>query len=129
MLVVVKIPVQKHLNSINVIHNRRTVHDTQYLRVRVVSVVTSVYYGLTRANTIGECVMGKGNVCPQKIKHGTLFQRVMARINGMAALGTRRFLGYCTFHHRYFVDWLHSKQEIRCPVCDREWLMKRTPAR
>jgi hypothetical protein len=32
------------------------------------------------------------------------------------------FLGYCKEHRTYFLDYEHTNGEIRCPLCDEEWL-------
>jgi hypothetical protein len=53
----------------------------------------------------------------------TRLQRLAARID-RAHLGNGVFLGRCTRHHVYFLDRLHTRDEIRCPLCDAEWLLE-----
>ena len=32
------------------------------------------------------------------------------------------YLGYCKEHRTYFLDHEHTNGDIRCPLCDEEWL-------
>jgi len=34
------------------------------------------------------------------------------------------FLGYCKRHKTYFLDLEHTNGVIRCPICDKAWLLK-----
>ncbi len=34
------------------------------------------------------------------------------------------FLGYCKRHKTYFLDLEHTNGDIRCPICDKIWLLK-----
>jgi DNA-directed RNA polymerase subunit RPC12/RpoP len=34
------------------------------------------------------------------------------------------FLGYCKRHKTYFLDYEHTNGDIRCPICDKKWLLK-----
>lgn len=53
----------------------------------------------------------------------TSLQRLVARFD-RAHLGNGIFLGHCARHRVYFLDRLHTHDEIRCPLCDAEWLLK-----
>jgi hypothetical protein len=50
-------------------------------------------------------------------------QRLAARIDRVH-LGNGVFLGHCARHNVYFLDRLHTHDEIRCPLCDAEWLLE-----
>lgn len=52
-----------------------------------------------------------------------ILKQLMARID-RAKIDDNLFLGYCKIHKKYFVDHNHTKEEIRCPICDVEWLIK-----
>jgi hypothetical protein len=49
--------------------------------------------------------------------------RLKARIDD-ASVGHGLFLGYCTLHEKYYLDHKHTNGEIRCPICDTQWLAK-----
>ena len=34
------------------------------------------------------------------------------------------FLSYCKPHKTYFLDLEHTNGELRCPICDKNWLKK-----
>jgi hypothetical protein len=51
-----------------------------------------------------------------------LLQRLKARITTMH-VGNKLFLGYCKQHKKYFLDYEHMDGNIRCPTCDKIWLM------
>lgn len=53
----------------------------------------------------------------------TRLQRLVARID-RANLGNGIFLGHCARHRVYYLDRLHTNDEIRCPLCDAEWLLE-----
>lgn len=48
-----------------------------------------------------------------------LLKKLQARLCGQCRLVTNLYLGYCQVHQIYFVDFLHSNDVIRCPICDR----------
>ena len=48
-------------------------------------------------------------------------KRLMAR-SGMAHVGNQLFLGHCNIHKKYYLDRKHTKDVIRCPICDTQWL-------
>ena len=48
-------------------------------------------------------------------------QRLYAIIN-RSQIDEDLFLGYCREHRTYFLDHEHTNGEIRCPLCDEEWL-------
>ena len=52
-----------------------------------------------------------------------LSKRIQARMS-RCDLGHNRYLGYCHLHKKYFVDHLHTNWEIRCPLCEENWLAK-----
>lgn len=60
---------------------------------------------------------------PQQV-HGNDFkflQRLRA-ICDRTRITDNLFLGYCKEHRTYFLDLEHTNSEIRCPLCDAEWL-------
>jgi hypothetical protein len=61
---------------------------------------------------------------PRMAKKGEfgIFQRLKARLNP-TAIGHHLFLGYCTHHKQYYLDYQHTNGNIRCPRCDRAWLI------
>ncbi len=52
-------------------------------------------------------------------------KQLKVKLLGMADLGTRRFLSYCSKHRKYYVDIMHTNGEIRCPQCDSVWIRER----
>jgi len=54
-------------------------------------------------------------------KEFKMFSKLRARL-GRYTLGTNLFLGYCKCHKKYYIDHSHTNGEIRCPICDEEWL-------
>ena len=49
--------------------------------------------------------------------------RLRARLGICAQFGPF-FLGYCPRHRTYFLDLEHTNGDIRCPICDKHWLVK-----
>jgi hypothetical protein len=49
------------------------------------------------------------------------FQRLMARIDRIS-VGKGLFLGFCRKHGEYYVDYRHTNDDIRCPICFKSWL-------
>ncbi len=49
--------------------------------------------------------------------------RLRARLGVCEQYGSF-FLGYCPRHRTYFLDLEHTNGDIRCPICDHEWLVK-----
>ena len=56
-------------------------------------------------------------------KNFEVLKRLMARLD-KSTIGDNLFLGYCQHHDKYFLDRGHENEEIRCPICDKEWLNK-----
>jgi hypothetical protein len=54
-------------------------------------------------------------------KNFRFLQRLYAIIN-RSQVDEDLFLGYCREHRTYFLDHEHTNGEIRCPLCDEEWL-------
>ena len=52
-----------------------------------------------------------------------ILKRLKGRID-RANIGNNLFLGYCKIHKSYYLDHNHTNGEIRCPICDEEWLRK-----
>lgn len=48
--------------------------------------------------------------------------RIRARCFGMAHVDGQVFLGFCTTHKKYYLDIIHTNEDIRCPICDKKWL-------
>lgn len=63
---------------------------------------------------------------PQLVKDKifTPTQRLKARIYTQINVGDDLFLGYCKQHKSYYLDHQHTDGTIRCPICDKKWLMK-----
>ena len=53
-------------------------------------------------------------------------KRIVARLNGQTPVSNNTFLGYCSVHKQYYLDHKHTNDVIRCPICDHEWLSKRS---
>ena len=51
------------------------------------------------------------------------FSKMRARLGLYKKFGTL-FLGYCKSHNTYFLDLEHTNDVIRCPICDKSWLLK-----
>ncbi|RLI50590.1 hypothetical protein DRO61_03630 [Candidatus Bathyarchaeota archaeon] len=52
------------------------------------------------------------------------FSKMRARLGLFEKFGNL-FLGYCKRHKTYFLDLEHTNGVIRCPICDKIWLIKR----
>ena len=52
-----------------------------------------------------------------------ILKRLKARIDKVN-VGNNLFLGYCKIHKSYYLDHNHTNGEIRCPICDEEWLIE-----
>ena len=52
------------------------------------------------------------------------FSKMRARLGLFEKFGNL-FLGYCKRHKTYFLDLEHTNGVIRCPICDKIWLLKR----
>jgi len=48
--------------------------------------------------------------------------RLRARLHLFERFGNL-FLGYCPRHKTYFLDLEHTNGDIRCPICDTDWLL------
>lgn len=51
------------------------------------------------------------------------FSKMRARLGFYEKFGNL-FLGYCKSHNTYFLDLEHTNDVIRCPICDKNWLLK-----
>ena len=60
---------------------------------------------------------------PQQVQGNNFrfLQRLQAIID-RSQIDEDLFLGYCKEHRTYFLDHEHTNGEIRCPLCDEEWL-------
>ena len=61
--------------------------------------------------------------CIVERKSVDVYTRLRAQIGIPKQIGNM-FLGYCSIHKSYFLDVKHTNGEIRCPVCDKNWLKK-----
>ncbi|MDQ1279507.1 MAG: hypothetical protein QG670_769 [Thermoproteota archaeon] len=52
-------------------------------------------------------------------------KRIQAKSFGMAQVDDQIFLGYCSIHGKYFLDLIHTNEDIHCPICDKKWLVER----
>lgn len=50
-----------------------------------------------------------------------LIPRLKTRLGFPPRFGVM-FLGYCSRHKQYFLDLKHTNGDIRCPMCEVEWL-------
>ena len=52
-----------------------------------------------------------------------VLKQLIARID-RSKIDDNLFLGYCKLHKKYYVDYIHTNGEIRCPICDKKWLIE-----
>lgn len=64
-------------------------------------------------------------IYPKLVRGGEfrVLTRLQARINAKD-MGNGVYLTYCQRHHAYFLDKKHTHDDLRCPLCNEEWLLK-----
>jgi hypothetical protein len=52
----------------------------------------------------------------------SLWQRSKAVLGFPPRIDGDLYLGYCSIHKIYYLDYIHTNGSIRCPTCDAKWL-------